>query len=265
MLDLSVIIITWNMRSMLEGLLESLGRHTTGIVYETIVIDNASEDGTSEMVRKKFPSVRLVGNTENRGVAAARNQGFQLASGRYLMTLDADMLLVENSLATLVRFMDEMTNAGVCGCKLVATDGSVQPSARRFPTPAAFLMRRLDVLPFVKNGSVLRRHEMAEWDRSDNRAVDYVIGACQVIRREAMEQVGVLDEHIFYGPEDLDYCLRMQNHGWKVFFVADTRIIHYEQRATRKRLLSRLSLRHLAGIFYLFKKHKGRLTVHHGA
>ena len=263
MFDLSVIIITWNMKSMLEELLTSLFSYTAGIAYQVIVIDNSSTDGTSDMVAAGFPSVQLIRNNENRGVAAARNQGFAVAKGRYLLTLDADMVLVENSLVRLVRFMDATPDAGICGCKLIAPDGSLQPSARRFPTPLAFLMRRLDFLPAVKHGNVLRDHEIAEWDRSDSRKVDYVIGACQMIRREAMDQTGMLDDHIFYGPEDVDYCLRMQNNGWNVYFVAETRIVHHEQRATRRNVFTRLSLKHFMGILYLFKKYKGRLTVRH--
>jgi hypothetical protein len=155
--------------------------------------------------------------------------------------------------------MDKTPEAGVCGGRLVFPNGTLQPSARRFPTPMAFMMRRLDFLTSVKNSRVLRHHEMADWDRKDTRSVDYIIGACQMIRRSAMTEVGLLDEHIFYGPEDVDYCLRMQRKGWKVYFCSDATLIHYEQRATRKQLLSSLSFRHLQGVMYLFWKYKGRL------
>ncbi|MEO8168762.1 MAG: glycosyltransferase, partial [bacterium] len=100
-----------------------------------------------------------------------------------------------------------------------------------------------------------------EWDRSDTRQVDYVIGACQLIRREAMDQVGQLDEAIFYGPEDLDYCLRMQRKGWKVYYLATVRIIHFEQRITRKKIFTKMTFLHLKGILYLFWKYRGKLSV----
>jgi GT2 family glycosyltransferase len=101
---------------------------------------------------------------------------------------------------------------------------------------------------------------MTEWDRSDTRQVDYVIGACQFIRREAMEEIGLLDEHIFYGPEDLDYCLRMRKAGWEVWYLADAQIVHYEQRITKKKFLSKLTYLHFKGILYLFRKHGWRLS-----
>jgi len=260
MVDISIVIISWNMRGMLKDLLDSIVRYTTGISYEVIIVDNCSADGTAEMVRMSFPKFSLIRNSENRGVAAARNQGFRAAKGKYILTLDADMVFTENSLQKLHRFMDRMKDAGICGCRLTFPDGALQPSARRFPTPLSFVMRRLDFLNCVRNGKVLRNHEMAEWDRLDSRSVDYVIGACQMIRRSAMEQVGELDEHIFYGPEDVDYCLRMSLKKWKVYYCSETAIVHYEQRATRKQLFSSLSFKHLQAVVYLFWKYKGRLA-----
>ncbi len=258
---LSIVIITWNMRRMLEDLLASILRYTEGITYELIVVDNNSGDGTAAMVRARFPEARLIENDRNRGVAAARNQAFRIAQGRYVVTLDADMVLRENSLQKLVEFMVRTPDAGIVGCKLIFPDGTVQPSARKFPTPSAFLFRRLQFLHFIRNSRTLRNHEMADWDRSDTRPVDYVIGACQLIRREAMDRVGLLDEAIFYGPEDIDYCLRMYQHGWKVYYFPHTSIVHFEQRITKKKLLSKLSWLHLKGVLYLFRKHDWKLQA----
>ncbi|MBI5647434.1 MAG: glycosyltransferase family 2 protein [Ignavibacteriae bacterium] len=259
MTDLSIVLISWRMRDMLERLLESVFTLTQGITFEIIVIDNDSRDGTAEMVAAHFPACRLILNEVNKGVAPARNQGLALAQGRYIVTLDADMVLQENSLARLVSFMDATPDAGIAGCKLVFEDGTVQPSGRRFPTPMAFLMRRLQAFEIFRNSRILHEHEMTGWDRNDTREVDYLIGACQCIRREAMERVGLLDDHIFYGPEDIDYCVRMRRAGWNIYYVHDTRIVHYEQRITRKKLFSRLSWVHLKAVAYLFWKYGGRL------
>jgi len=260
--DLSVTIISFDMGEMLAELLRSIQTHTTGIKYEIIVVDNHSSDQTAAVVRRDFPSVRFIENRENRGVASARNQAFMVAKGKFVVTMDADMVLGENALGKMVKFMETHLRAGICGCKLAFPDGTVQPSARRFPTPLAFLMRRLDFLGAAKHSRSLRSHEMADWDRTDTRPVDYVIGACQMIRREAMDEVGLLDEHIFYGPEDVDYCIRMKQKGWSVFYFSGALMIHYEQRATRKRLFSKLSFRHLQGVLYLFWKYKGKLSAH---
>jgi GT2 family glycosyltransferase len=258
--DLSVVIITWRMKDFLGQLISTVIQHTQGLSYEIIVVDNASGDGTAELVRKEFPSVHFIENSENLGVAPSRNQGFRVARGKFVVILDADMVLKENSLRKMLEFMSQHPDAGICGCRLTYADGTLQPSARRYPSPIAFLLRRLSFLKTVKNSQILRNHEMAEWDRSDIRAVDYVIGACQFIRREAMEQVGLLDEHIFYGPEDIDYCLRMYRAGWKVYYFPSTSIVHYEQRITKKKLFSRITWRHLKGVAYLFLKYHGRLT-----
>jgi len=167
--------------------------------------------------------------------------------------------LIENSLEYMVKFMEEKKDAGLCGCMLISKKQIIQPNARRYPTPLSLLLRRFAFLNFVRNSKILQYHEMAEWDRKDIREVDYVIGACQMIRREALEMVGYLDEKIFYGPEDIDYCLRMYRHGWKVYFYPHTRIIHYEQRITKRKLFSKITLLHLLGIIYLFAKYKGAL------
>jgi GT2 family glycosyltransferase len=248
------------MKSMLEEMMASITKHTSGINYELIVVDNNSQDGTSEMVRQKFPEAMLIINSNNRGVAPARNQAFLRAKGRYVVTLDADMLLIENSLKKMIDFMDSNQSVGLSGAKLIFPDGKIQPSGRRFPGLLAFILRRLDFIPFAQNSKILLWHEMAEWDRSDIRQVDYVIGACQCIRREAMEKVGLLDENIFYGPEDIDYCLRMYQNGWKVYYYPFTSIIHYEQRITKKKIFSKLTFLHFKAVLYFFWKYKGNIS-----
>lgn len=258
MLDLSIIIISWKMKDMLKKLLLSIEQYTTDIIYEIIVIDNNSQDGTSEMIKGEFSKVHLITNTSNLGVARARNQGLKIASGRYLLILDADMVLKENSFMHLMRFMDQKQDAGLTGCKLVFPDNTIQPSSRRFPTLLAFLFRRLEFIPWIRNSRTLRWHEMADWDRSDIRSIDYVIGACQMIRREAFQDVGFLDENIFYGPEDIDFCSRMHKQGWKIYYYPFTSIVHYEQRVTKKKLFSKLTWLHFRGIVYLFIKHRGK-------
>lgn len=260
MVDVSIVLITYKMRSMLDRLLASIKDKTQGVTYETIVIDNCSEDGTIELIEKDYPEIVLIKNSENKGVAPARNQGFEIAQGKYIVTLDADMLFVENSLKVLFDFMEQNDHVGLCGCKLIFEDGTVQPSGRRYPTFLSLLMRRLDYFPFIRNSKTLQHHEMADWDRKNNREIDYLIGACQFIRRTAMEQIGLLDAHIFYGPEDLDYCIRMYRHDWKVYYIADTNIIHFEQRITKKKFFSKITFKHLSGIIYIFKKYNWRLT-----
>lgn len=256
----SIIIITWKMSALLQRLLESIVVHTHGVSYEIVVVDNHSEDGTAEMVERCFPSVRLVRNDVNRGVAAARNQGFKAARGNYFLILDADMMLVENSVRILYEFVESHREVGVAGSMLVSPEGALQYNCKRYPTLGALLLRRLDAYELVHKSRTLQHHMMTDWDHANIREVDYLIGACQMIRREALEKVGLLDERIFYGPEDIDFCIRMHRAGWKVMYDPSTRIIHYEQRMTKRKLFSPVSWKHLMGILYLYWKYRFRLV-----
>jgi N-acetylglucosaminyl-diphospho-decaprenol L-rhamnosyltransferase len=260
MVELSIIIITWKMKDLIAALLRSIQEHTTGISYEIIVVDNHSQDGTAELIQSEFPSARLIQNSANRGVAAARNQALRVANGRFVQLLDADMLLVENSLKVLFDFMLETPDAGISGCRLVSVDGQMHLNCRRFPTISAHFLRRLDFLRFARESKSLRMHTMSDWNHDEILKVDYLIGACQMIRRETLEEVGLLDEKIFYGPEDLDFCLRAHRLGWNVYYIPHTSITHYEQRITKQKYFSTLSLKHLKGLMYLYWKYHGRFS-----
>jgi hypothetical protein len=252
---LSVVVISWKMRDLLERMLATLQYHTSFPDLEILLVDNGSRDGTVEMVRQRFPTVRLLCNAENRGVAPARNQAIALATGRYVAILDADLEFVEDALGPLVEFLEANREYGIAGARLTFPDGTTQFNAKRFPSLVALLSRRLPALRLVGGKQALARHEMHDWDRCSSREVDYLIGACQVIRREVFDAVGLLDESIFYGPEDIDFCLRARRAGWKVWWKHDVRIIHHEQRTTKKNPLSSLSRKHYKGLWHFFRKH----------
>lgn len=253
--DLSIVVISWRMRDLLERMLSTLVEHTTGIDYEVICIDNGSEDGTAEMVSSRFPDIRLIRNTENLGVAPARNQGLPLARGEFVAILDADLELVEDSLSHIVGFLRSRPSVGLAGCRLVFPDGTTQFNAKRFPSLWALVSRRIPQARMLDGGRALRWHEMHDWTRGEDREVDYLIGACQVFRRIILDQVGLLDDQIFYGPEDIDFCLRVRRAGWQIWWLSSVRIIHHEQRITRQKLFSRITYRHLLGLGYFFRKH----------
>lgn len=259
--EVSIVIISWKMRDLLERCLNTIFEFTKDLTFEVIVIDNNSQDGTSEMIQKNFPQVKLIKNSENRGVAPARNQGIKETIGRYILILDADMELVENSIKQLYDFLETNPEAGIVGCKLVDKDLNLQFSCKRFPTILAFLFRRLEWIDTIKNSKTLKYHTMQDWDHSQISEVDYLIGACQFFRREVVDKIGMYDDKIFYGPEDIDFCLRIWKAGWKVYYYPFTQIIHHEQRITKKNLFSKISLKHFAGIFYLYRKYNFRIKV----
>lgn len=259
--DVSIVIISWKMKDLLHKCLQTIYKFTKDVSFEVIVIDNNSLDGTSEMIETNFPHIKLIKNSENKGVAPARNQGLKEAKGKYILILDADMELVENSVKKLFDFMEATPSCGIVGGKLVDKNLNLQYSCKRFPTLLAFIFRRLEWIKPIKNSSTLRHHTMEDWDHNEIKEVDYVIGACQFFRKEVIEKIGFYDDKIFYGPEDIDFCLRIWKAGWKVYYYPHTYIIHHEQRITKKNLFSKISLKHFAGIFYLYRKYNFRIKV----
>lgn len=258
--DVSIVFITWKMKDLLEKCLTSLFNYTKEISFEVIVIDNFSQDGTIEMIENKFKDVILIKNSENKGVAPARNQGLSIVKGKYILILDADMELKENSVKTLYDFMEKNRECGLVGTKLIDSEGNLQLSCKRFPTFLAFIFRRLEQFELIKNSKTLRNHTMIEWDHKSITDVDYVIGACQFYRKDVINKIGFYDDKIFYGPEDIDFCVRVWRAGWKVFYYPDTSIFHHEQRITKKNLFSLISFKHLLGIFYIYWKYKGKIS-----
>ena len=249
-MKVSIVILTWNSVPEIEACLASLAEGVT-LSHEVIVVDNGSQDQTCRLVQKTWPTVRLVRNPQNRGVAPARNQGIRLAGGEYIVILDDDTVVQPRALDCLVGYMDAQPEVGLCGPRLTTAEGELQLSCRRFPTLVDKLARRL---PSAAAQRMTRAAEMADWDHRTIRAVDYVIGACQVIRHRALHEVGLFDERIFYGPEDVDLCLRLQQAGWRVAYNPDAVVVHKERRVTRS-LRSVLTWKHGLGLGYFFWKH----------
>ncbi len=258
---ISIVIISWNMRNLLQTCLQSIYRYTQGINFEIILIDNNSVDGTYEMVMEKFSDIKIIRNKENKGVAPARKQGMHRTKGRYVLILDADTELIENSIKDLYEYMEKNRECGLVGCKLVDSKMNLQYSCKRFPSLSALLFRRLERFKFISKSRTLKNHVMMDWDHKEIREVDYLIGACQFIRRDVIDKIGYYDTNIFYGPEDIDYCLRIWKAGWKVIYYPFTKIIHHEQRITKRNFFSDISLKHLKGIFYIYRKYNGKIKV----
>lgn len=253
--DISIVIISWKMRDFVDRLFTSIKKFSSGFTCEIIFIDNFSNDGTLEMLEEKYPEVHIIKNSENKGVAPARNQGLEVAKGKYILILDADMELMENSFLMLFKFMEKNEECGLVGCKLVDKENNLQYSCKRFPTFSSLLFRRMEVFNFIKNSKTLGYHMMKDWAHNEVIEVDYVIGACQFFRKSVIDKIGYYDDKIFYGPEDLDYCLRVWRSNYKVYYYPLTSIIHYEQRITKKKIFSLISFKHFLGIVYIFAKY----------
>ncbi len=252
--EVSIAIITRNSRQLLEDCLETIYSGTSEIEFEVIVVDNGSQDGTVASLNSRFPQVRLLQNAKNRGVAPARNQAIKAATGDYVLLLDADARLSPGAIAALVAFAKTTPDAGIVGARIVDATGKLQLTCRRFPTIFTPFLQALQFIPGVRQSRAWREQMMADWDHREICEVDYVTGTCQLIRRDVIEEVGLLDEKIFYGPEDADYCLRARAHGWKIFYDPQATAVHGKKRRTANFSLP-LSWKHLWAIFYFFQKH----------
>lgn len=252
--DVSVVIVNWNTRDLLQQTLESLYRETQDVTFETIVADNASTDGGVELIRRAWKQVCLIALPDNRGFAYANNAGFARARGRYILLLNSDTIVLRSTLAGMVRFLDAHPGAGCVGCRHLASDGTLQGSMDSFPGLLKdFLcyseLRRVRwLLPFI-------RQRFPWWSNHDEvREVDWVNGSCLMVRREAIWQVGVLDETFFLYAEEIDWCYRMRQAGWRVYFTPHSEIIHIGGQSTG-RISDRRVVLLYEGQYRFYRKH----------
>ncbi|HZQ07683.1 MAG TPA: glycosyltransferase family 2 protein, partial [Anaerolineae bacterium] len=215
-LDLSIILLVWRDRVLLRACLESIAAARGDLSLEIVVIENGITLQKDEYATENPVALQVIHNTTNCGIAPARNQGLRVARGRYFLLLDVDTRVTPDALTNLVRFMDSHPDVGLAGARLQDARGNLQFTCRKLPTVWGKLLRRI---PMRWAQDALADEMLTSYDHRTPREVDYVIGACQIIRREAYIQVGVLDEGFFYGPEDVDYCIRMWRHGWHVMYV----------------------------------------------
>ena len=237
MVDLSIVIVSWNVRDLLRRCLYSIpdtGYSVLGTgCVEVIVVDNASTDGSVEMVQAKFPGVRLIANADNRGFPAANNQGIAIAQGRHVFLLNPDTEVVDDALAAMVSFADAHPDVGVVGPQLLNPDGSVQSSRRRFPTLLTALFESTWLAPHAPR-RLLARYRVLDRPDEATQDVDWVDGAALMARREAIQQVGPLDEGFFMYSEELDWCRRFREAGWRVVYLPEARIVHHRGKSSEQ-------------------------------
>jgi GT2 family glycosyltransferase len=252
--EVSIIIVSYNTRQFISLCLAALAGTAGDLTREVIVIDNASTDGSVEMIEREFPWVTLVRNPSNLGYAKAVNLGMRLARARYSLVLNPDVEVAEGSVASLVAFMDRNPGVGIASAKLVYPDGSLQMSCRTFYTLPVVLLRRTPLGKLFPNAKLTREHLMLDWDHNSERLVDWVTGACMMVRREAYESVGGMDERFFLYLEDVDWCYRMGKHGWKVAYVPSAVMKHHYRRESARLVPDRKLLAHLLSTFRYYDK-----------
>lgn len=253
-MEVSVVIVSYNSRAVLGPCLESLKRQSLFETTEVIVIDNASSDGTPAMVRDRYPWVRLIAGRKNLGFSRGVNIGIREARGEYFLILNPDTVVRRDSIERLVDFAERTPKAGIVGPKLIYEDGTLQYSCRRFYTWKVLVLRRTILGKIFKNSRHLADHLMLDFDHESTREVDWLLGACLLVRREAVESVGLLDERFFLYFEDVDWCYRMKHKGWKVFYHPESVVVHSYARGSAQSVINRSFIAHLASLVRYYDK-----------
>jgi N-acetylglucosaminyl-diphospho-decaprenol L-rhamnosyltransferase len=257
--DVSVVIVNWNTKNLLHACLTSLQDHATSVRVETIVVDNASRDGSAQMVAHDFPEVRLLVNARNMGFAAANNRGMTRARGRYVLLLNSDTVVLPGAVQEMVRYMDAHPHVGAAGPRLLNSDCSPQSSMRNFPHLGRDALAILEMERWPLISPIVRRHSrhttLDGSDHSATREVDWVVGACLLLRREAIEDVGPLDEGYFFFAEEMDLCWRLRHQGWPIVFLAGAEIVHLGGQSAARVPAARLTW-HYAGLLRFYGRHR---------
>lgn len=252
-MDLSIIIVNWNTKDLLLHCLESLYQGVKGIEKEILVVDNGSSDGSVGAVREKFPGVRLIENPVNLGFAKANNQALSLGKGGYSLLLNPDTRVKAEAIPHMLTFMNSHPEAALVGAQLLNADGSKQNSIANFPSLATELL----------NKSLLRwlfpeKFPGKERDYAGPVEVDSVIGACMLVRREAVEKVGLLDEEYFLFLEETDWCYRMKKAGWKIYHIPQAEIFHFQGKSAEAEK-GKARIEYYRSRYHYLKKNRGNL------
>ncbi|NIM99456.1 MAG: glycosyltransferase [candidate division Zixibacteria bacterium] len=264
MLTLSVIITNYNGKNFLRQCLSSLYGLRSPFSFETIVVDNGSHDGSCMMVRTDFPQVRLSENSENLGFAGGNNIGIAMARGKYLLLLNSDTQVIENGLEKLVSFLDRHPEVAVVTARLVYPDLSDQGVARTFPTPINGLFGRRSLLTrLFPNNRYSKKYLVSHTHTSDEPfEIDWGSGACLMVRKKVIEEIGPLDERFFMYWEDADLCFRIKQRGWKIYCVPEAIVIHYEGKSAQGSSNNRLIIEFNKGVYRYYRKHHIRSPFH---
>ncbi|MBI3243385.1 MAG: glycosyltransferase family 2 protein [Chloroflexi bacterium] len=256
-LDVSIIILNWNTRDLLADCLGSIALTSGALKVETIVVDNNSSDGSQAMVQEQFPEVRLIQNQHNVGFAKGNNQAMETMQGRYALLFNSDALATPGSIQALIELADSQPRAGIVGALLVNPDGSFQASHTPFPN----LWQEFLILSGL--GRLLHRRwypSKGPEEAKGPQKVDYVEGACLLVRREAFEQAGGLDEGYFMYAEEVDWCYAMKKAGWQVWYQPKSRIVHYGGGSSKNRRTQREADLYRSRVRF-FRKHYGNAAA----
>ncbi|MFH1145879.1 MAG: glycosyltransferase family 2 protein [bacterium] len=268
-IDISLVIVNYRTRGLLKNCLKGLFNSQQSVSFEVIVVDNDSRDGSVEMVIERFPCVKLIESKVNNGYVAGVNLGLKQAMGRYVLVMNTDLAFFGYELDRFVEWMDSHPKAGMAGPKLLNPNGTWQTSCRTWPTWKLAMYRRTPLGLTAKGKQAIHDHLMLSFDHNSSLTVDWLIGACLIIRREALEAVGGMDQRFFLYFEDVDWARRFWSNGFEVWYSADIALVHYHQQESAGSkwyfgLFNKLGRIHLAsGLKYFWKYRNEKKPIHH--
>jgi GT2 family glycosyltransferase len=230
----SVVIVSWNAKAFLAECLETLMQQPCKYTMEVLVVDNASTDGSPEFVESNCPEVRLIRNESNLGFSKANNQGMEQTTGKYICLINSDVHILDGCLTKLVDYMEANPKLGMGGPSMLSADGKVGRSCRGFPNVWNMFCHAVALDSLFPTSKLFGSYSLRYWSQDTNRPVDIIGGWFWIVRREALTQVGLLDEGFFFYAEDMDWCKRFHQHGWGVAFLADAASVHYGGGSSRQ-------------------------------
>ncbi|CDM69529.1 family 2 glycosyl transferase [Clostridium bornimense] len=261
-MDLSIVIVNYNTKDLLKQTIESVINNTKGIEYEIWVVDNSSKDGSVEMVQEEFKSVKLIASKENLGFPKGNNVAIKKAAGRYILLLNSDTKVIGDNLQNCVNYMDQHKEIGALGCKVELPDGTLDHACKRgFPTPEASLYYFLKLNKIMKNKKKYGAYTAEYLGEDEVGEVDALMGAFMMIPRTVIDKIGMLDEEFFMYGEDIDWCYRIKEAGYKIMYYPKEKIIHYKGSSSKKKKAKTTYEFHRAMILFYRKHYNDKYNI----
>ena len=254
-MDLSIVIVSWNVRKLLKKCLESIFKNQGDLKLAVIVVDNASSDGTTEMVKNEFPQVALIANQTNLGFAAANNEGIKESQGDYILILNPDTEILKDTLPKTLAFARNLPRPGIVGVRHLNPDLTLQPSVRRFPTFWPLFLTASKLTKIFPQLPALNYYLAKDFAYEKKQIVDQVAGSFMLLARPLLEQIGLFDENFFLWFEEVDLCRRAKTAGWPVWYLAETAIIHHGGQSFGQQLTLKKQKMFFQSAWRYLKKH----------
>lgn len=254
----SIVIVNWKTPKLLARCLDSIKLDPNYDQLEIIVVDNNSGDESVDMVKSDYPHVRLIANTTNAGFSKGCNQAIEIANGRHVLLLNPDAVVVEDAISTMAKYLDDHAEVGAVGPKVLNPDGTLQLACRRaFPSVSASFFRLTYLSNLFPKHPAVARYNMTFADPNEFLDVDALSGSCMMVKSEVIKKIGLLDEDIFMYGEDIDWCWRVKEAGYKVMYIPSASIYHIHGASSRKRVVGTTINLH-KGMEVFYRKHMAK-------